>query len=39
MNATPELFAAHHARRIEAEQNRAVSPAPDRPPKDPGRGR
>ncbi|MEG3143553.1 relaxase/mobilization nuclease domain-containing protein [Sphingomonas sp. RT2P30] len=39
MNATPEVFAAHHARRIEAEQNRAVSPAPDRLPKDPGRGR
>src|SRR3546814_366752 len=39
MNATPEVFAAHHARRIEAGQNRAVSPAPDRSPKDPGRGR
>jgi type IV secretion system T-DNA border endonuclease VirD2 len=39
MNATPEVFAAHHARRIAAEQNRAVSPAPDRPLKDPGRGR
>jgi type IV secretion system T-DNA border endonuclease VirD2 len=39
MNATPEVFAAHHARRTGAEQNRAVSPAPDRPPRDPGRGR
>src|SRR3546814_14168910 len=39
MNATPEVFAAHHARSIEAGQNRAVSPAPDRSPKDPGRGR
>jgi hypothetical protein len=38
MSATPEVFAAHHARRIEVEQNKAV-PAPDRPPKDPGRGR
>src|SRR3546814_12026310 len=28
MNATPEVFAAHHARRIEAGTNRAVSPAP-----------
>jgi type IV secretion system T-DNA border endonuclease VirD2 len=39
MNATPEVFAAHHARRMALEQNRAVSPAPDRPPKAPGRGR
>ena len=39
MNATPEVFAAHQARRIEAEQNRVVSPVSDRAPKDPGRGR
>ncbi len=39
MNATPEVFAAHHARRMGVEQNRAVSAAPDRPPKAPGRGR
>ena len=39
MNATPEVFAAHHARRMAADPNKAVSPAPDRPPKDPGRGR
>jgi type IV secretion system T-DNA border endonuclease VirD2 len=39
MNATPEVFAAEYARRIGAEQSRAVSPAPDRPPKDRGRGR
>lgn len=39
MNATPEVFAAHHARRMAAEPDKAVSPAPDRPPKDPGRGR
>jgi type IV secretion system T-DNA border endonuclease VirD2 len=39
MNATPEVFAADYARRIGAEQSRAVSPAPDRPPKDRGRGR
>lgn len=39
MNATPEVFAAHHARIIGAEQSRAGSPAPDRPPKDRGRGR
>jgi type IV secretion system T-DNA border endonuclease VirD2 len=38
MNATPEVFAARHARRMGVEQNRAVSPAPDRPPKAPGRG-
>jgi hypothetical protein len=39
MNATPEMFAAHHARRMAAVPNKAVSPAPDRLPKDPGRGR
>ncbi len=39
MNATPEVFAAHHARRMAAEPDKSVSPAPDRPPKDPGRGR
>lgn len=39
MNATPEVFAADYARRIRAEQSRAVSPAPDRPPKDRGQGR
>jgi type IV secretion system T-DNA border endonuclease VirD2 len=39
MNATPEVFAAHHARRMAAEPIKAVSPAPDRPPKDPGRER
>jgi type IV secretion system T-DNA border endonuclease VirD2 len=39
MNATPEVFAAHHARRIAAELNKAVPPAPDRPLKDTGRGR
>jgi type IV secretion system T-DNA border endonuclease VirD2 len=39
MNATPEVFAAHQARRMAAEPNKAVSPAPDRPPKDHGRGR
>jgi type IV secretion system T-DNA border endonuclease VirD2 len=39
MNATPEVFAAHHARIIGAEQSETVLPAPDRPPKDHGRGR
>ena len=39
MNATPEVFAAHHARRMAVEPIKAVSPAPDRPPKDSGRGR
>jgi type IV secretion system T-DNA border endonuclease VirD2 len=39
MNATPEVFAEHHARIIAADQSKAVSPAPDRPPKDYGRGR
>ena len=39
MNATPEVFAAHHARIIAADQSKAALPAPDRPPKDHGRGR
>jgi type IV secretion system T-DNA border endonuclease VirD2 len=39
MNATPEVFAAHHARIIAAEKSEAASPALDRPPKDRGRGR
>jgi hypothetical protein len=39
MNATPEVFAAHHARRMAAVPNKAVPPVPDRSPNDPGRGR
>jgi type IV secretion system T-DNA border endonuclease VirD2 len=39
MNTTPEVFAAHHARIIAAEKSKADMPAPDRPPKDRGRGR
>ncbi len=39
MNATPEAFAAHHARIIAAGRSKADEPAPDRPPKDHGRGR
>ncbi len=39
MNATPEVFAAHHARRILAEQNKAEFPPPDRSPINRGRGR
>jgi type IV secretion system T-DNA border endonuclease VirD2 len=38
MNATPEVFAAHHARTIAADQSKAAMPPPDRPPKDHGRG-
>jgi type IV secretion system T-DNA border endonuclease VirD2 len=39
MNATPEVFAAHHARVIAAEKSKADFPAPDRLPRDRGRGR
>ncbi|MGD9810303.1 MAG: relaxase/mobilization nuclease domain-containing protein [Sphingobium sp.] len=39
MNATPEVFATHHALRIGVEHNRAMPSATDRSPKDPGRGR
>ena len=39
MNATPEVFAAQYARMIEADRSKAALPAPDRPPKDRGRGR
>jgi type IV secretion system T-DNA border endonuclease VirD2 len=39
MNATPEVFAVHHARIIAAEKSKAELPAPDRPPKNHGRGR
>jgi hypothetical protein len=39
MNATPELFAAHHARRISTDQSKAKLATPDRSPKDRGRGR
>jgi type IV secretion system T-DNA border endonuclease VirD2 len=39
MNATPEVFAVHHARIIGADQSKTVLSAPDRPPKDHGRGR
>ena len=39
MNATPEVFAAHHARIIAADQSKVAKPAPDRPPNDRGRGR
>ena len=39
MNATPEVFAAHYARRIAADRSKPEMPAPDRPPKSPGRGR
>jgi type IV secretion system T-DNA border endonuclease VirD2 len=39
VNATPEVFAAYHARRIAADQSKSAIPAPDRPPKDNGRGR
>jgi type IV secretion system T-DNA border endonuclease VirD2 len=37
MNATPEVFAAHYARRMSAEPDRAMSPKPRRPPEDRGR--
>jgi hypothetical protein len=39
MNATPEVFAAHYAQQIAANQTKAAVPAPDRLPKDYGRGR
>jgi type IV secretion system T-DNA border endonuclease VirD2 len=39
MNATPEVFAAHHARMLASERDKAELPAPDRPPKDRGRSR
>jgi type IV secretion system T-DNA border endonuclease VirD2 len=39
MNATPEIFAAHHARIIAADRSKTILPALDRPPKDHGRGR
>jgi hypothetical protein len=39
MNATPEVFAAQHARMIAADQSKAALPAPERPRKDHGRGR
>ena len=39
MNATPEVFAAHHARMLATERDKAELPAPDRPPKDRGRSR
>jgi type IV secretion system T-DNA border endonuclease VirD2 len=39
MNTTPAVFAAHHARIIAAERSKADVSAPDRPPKDRGRGR
>ena len=39
MNATPEVFAAHHAKIIAADRSKAEESAPDRPPKNHGRGR
>ena len=39
MNATPEVFAAHYARKIAADQSKTVLPAVDRPPNDRGRER
>ena len=39
MNATPEVFAAHHARILTAERRSAELPVPDLPPNDRGRGR
>jgi type IV secretion system T-DNA border endonuclease VirD2 len=39
MNATPEVFAAQHARRMAAEKNKSVSPAYDPTPNNRGRGR
>jgi type IV secretion system T-DNA border endonuclease VirD2 len=39
MNATPQVFAAHHARLIAADKIKAELQAPDRPQKDRGRGR
>ncbi len=39
MNSTPEVFAAHHARRMVAEPDRAVPPASDRALHSKGRGR
>ena len=39
MNATPEVFAAHHARIIAADQSKAEPPALNRPPNDRERGR
>jgi type IV secretion system T-DNA border endonuclease VirD2 len=39
MNATPEVFAAHYARMLAAERDKAELSARDRSPKDRGRGR
>ncbi|RDV07745.1 relaxase [Sphingorhabdus pulchriflava] len=39
MNATPEVFAAYHARRMVPDQSKAPLPSTNRPPKDQGRGR
>jgi type IV secretion system T-DNA border endonuclease VirD2 len=39
MNATPEVFAAHHARIIAAEKSKEDVPARDRLSRDKGRGR
>jgi len=39
MNATPEVFAAHFARRIAADQSKSELSAPDRTPKDRGQER
>ena len=39
MNATPDVFAAHQARRIAAERSKEELPSPDRSPKDRGRER
>jgi type IV secretion system T-DNA border endonuclease VirD2 len=38
MNATLEVFAAHYTRTIAVVKSKAESPAPDRPPRDRGRG-
>ena len=38
MNATPEVFALHHAQIIAAAKSKAELPALDRTPKDYGRG-
>lgn len=39
MNATPEIFAAHHARNLAAARPRPMPPVPEPPSRDGGRGR
>jgi type IV secretion system T-DNA border endonuclease VirD2 len=39
MNATPEVFAAHHAQMLAAERRKSELPPPEHPPPDRGRSR